>query len=101
MHKHYLGAAHSFEILKPEDPKMQYEKPNVTIIKTFYINDLINVNDWQAEWEGLKSDAEELPGTPIVLKEDLEHPKYSTQDLYDRGTIFDFDIDEENHQIIV
>jgi len=42
-----------------------------------------------------------LPGTPIVLKEDLEHPKFSVQDMYDRGTIFDYDIDEANRQIIV
>jgi ppGpp synthetase/RelA/SpoT-type nucleotidyltranferase len=102
LHKHYLGAAHSFEILKPEDPKAgQYVRPDVAIIKVFYIDDTVNVNDWQATWEGLKEDAEELPGTPIVLKEDLEHPKYSVQDMYDKGTIFDYDIDEENHKIIV
>jgi hypothetical protein len=77
LHKHYLGAAHSFEILKPEDPKAgQYVRPDVAIIKVFYIDDTVNVNDWQATWEGLKEDAEELPGTPIVLKEALEHPKY-------------------------
>jgi ppGpp synthetase/RelA/SpoT-type nucleotidyltranferase len=101
LHKHYLGAAHSFEILKPEDPKMEFERPNVTIIKTFYCNDTVNENDWQATWEGLKEDAVDLPGTPIVLKEDLEHPKFSVQDMYDRGTIFDYDIDEVNKQIIV
>jgi ppGpp synthetase/RelA/SpoT-type nucleotidyltranferase len=102
LHKHYIGAAHSFEILKPEDPIAgKYVRPDVAIIKTFYIDDTANVNDWQATWEGLKIDAEELPGTPIVLKEDLEHPKYSVQEMYDRGTIFDYDIDEENHKIIV
>lgn len=102
LHKHYLGAAHSFEIVTPEDPTAgKYVRPDVTIIKTFYCNDLVNENDWQATWEGLKQDAEDLPGTPIVLKEDLEHPKFSVQDMYDRGTIFDFDIDEANKQIIV
>ena len=102
LHKHYLGAAHSFEILTPKDPTAgKYVRPDVTIIKTFYCNDLENENDWQATWEGLKQDAVDLPGTPIVLKEDLEHPKFSVQDMYDRGTIFDYDIDEVNRQIIV
>ena len=101
-HKHYLGAAHSFEILLPEDPVAgKYVRPDVTIIKTFFINDKKNVNDWQATWEGLKIDAQELPGTPLVLKEDLQHPKFSVQEMFDRGTIFDYDIDEEKHQIIV
>jgi len=101
-HKHYTGAAHSFEIVTPEDPVAgSYVRPDVTIIKTFYCNDTVNANDWQATWEGLKLDAEELPGTPIVLKEDLQHPKFSVQDYFDRGTIFDYDIDEENKQIIV
>lgn len=102
IHKHYVGAAHSFEILTPTDPVAgQYIRPDVTVLKTFFINDTVNVNDWQATWEGLKQDAEELPGVPLVLQEDLQHPKFSVQELFDRGTIFDYDIDEENHQIIV
>ena len=102
IHKHYTAAAHSFEILTPEDPSAgKLIRPNVTIMKTFFINDKVNVNDWQATWEGLKEDAVELPGTPLVLQEDLEHPKFSVQEMFDRGTIFDYDIDEENHQIIV
>ncbi len=102
IHKHYLGAAHSFEIIKPTDATAgQFVRPNVTILKTFFINDKVNVNDWQATWEGLKEDAQELPGVPLVLQEDLQHPKFSVQEMFDRGTIFDYDIDEENHQIIV
>jgi len=31
----------------------------------------------------------------------LEHPKFSVQKMFDRGTIFDYDIDEANHRIIV
>lgn len=101
-HKHYEGAAHSFEILTPKDPVAGNQvRPDVAIIKTFFINDEVNANDWQATWEGLKKDAEELPGVPIVLKEDLQHPKFSVQDLYDKGTIFDYEIDEGNKQIIV
>ena len=101
-HKHYVGAAHSFEIVKQDDPVAgRFVRPTVTILKTFFINDKVNVNDWQATWEGLKEDAKELPGTPLVLQDDLEHPKFSVQDLYDRGTIFDYDIDEEKRQIIV
>jgi len=95
-HKHYVGAAHSFEILN-QDPV----RPDVTILKTFFIDDTVNENDWQATWEGLKKDAQELQGIPLVLQEDLEHPKFSTQKFFDRGTIFDYDIDEANHKIIV
>ena len=95
-HKHYVGQAHSFEILN-QDPI----RPDVTILKTFFIDDTVNENDWQATWEGLKKDAQELQGIPLVLQEDLEHPKFSTQKFFDRGTIFDYDIDEANHRIIV
>lgn len=95
-HKHYVGSAHSFEILN-QDPI----RPDVAILKTFFIDDTVNANDWQATWEGLKEDAEDLLGTPLVLQEDLEHPKYSVQKMFDRGTIFDYDIDEANHRIIV
>ena len=102
LHKHYIGAAHSFEIVQNTDATAgQFVRPNVTILKTFFINDKVNVNDWQATWEGLKKDAQELPGVPLVLQEDLQHPKYSVQEMFDRGTIFDYDIDEVNHQIIV
>ena len=95
-HKHYVGQAHSFEILN-QDPI----RPDVTILKTFFIDDTVNENDWQATWEGLKKDAEELQGIPLVLQEDLEHPKFTTQKFFDRGTIFDYDIDEANHRIVV
>lgn len=101
-HKHYIGSAHSFEILLPEDPVAgKFIRPDVTILKTFFINDKVNVNEWRATWEGLKKDAEELPGVPLVLQEDLQHPKFSVQEMFDRGTIFDYDIDEQNHKIIV
>jgi len=102
MHTHYIGSAHSFEIVKSTDATAgEYVRPDVTILKTFFINDKINVNQWKATWEGLKEDAKELPGVPLVLQEDLQHPKFTVQELFDRGTIFDYDIDEENHQIIV
>jgi len=102
IHRHFIGAAHSFEIISPKDTTAgQYVRPDVTILKTFFINDKVNVNDWQATWEGLKKDAKDLPGVPLVLQEDLQHPKFSVQELFDRGTIFDYDIDEEKKQIIV
>lgn len=94
-HKHYIGNAHSFEIVNRE------ERPDVAILKTFFVDDTVNANDWQATWEGLKEDAKDLPGVPLVLQEDLEHPKFSVQKFFDRGTIFDFDLDEENHRVIV
>lgn len=96
IHKHYIGSAHTFEILKQDPARM-----DVAILKTFFIDDTVNANDWQATWEGLKQDAEELLGTPLVLQEDLEHPKFSVQKMFDRGTIFDYDLDETNHKIIV
>ena len=40
-HKHYVGQAHSFEILN-QDPI----RPDVTILKTFFIDDTVNENDW-------------------------------------------------------
>ncbi len=102
VHKHYVGSAHSFEIVtNTGDIAGEYIRPDVTILKTFFINDKVNINDWQVTWEGLKEDAKELVGTPLVLQEDLQHPKFSVQELFDRGTIFDYDIDEENKQIIV
>jgi len=95
-HKHYVGSAHSFEITNHSS-----ERPDVTILKTFFIDDTVNENDWQATWEGLKLDAEELQGVPLVLQEDLEHPKFSVQKFFDRGTIFDYEFDENEHKIIV
>lgn len=114
--KHYHGAARKFTILTPEEiKKSDFFRANayameikptelgksVAILKTFFIDDTVNENDWQTTWEGLKEDAKELPGVPLVLQEDLEHPKFSVQQYFDRGTIFDYDIDEENHKIIV
>lgn len=96
MHKHYIGAAHSFEIVNTDK-----DTPDVVLLRTFFINDKVNKNDWRASWEGLKEDAKELPGTPLVLQEDLEHPNFSVQQYFDRGTIEDYIIDEEKHQIIV
>ena len=95
-HKHYVGQAHTFEILNSDEIR-----PDVTILKTFFIDDTVNANDWQATWEGLKMDAQELQGVPLVLQEDLEHPKFSVQKYFDRGTIFDYDIDEAAHKIVV
>ena len=100
-HKLFLGSVHSFEILSKSDPKYDKVRDDVTILKTFFINDKVNKNYWQTTWEGMKEDAKELPGVPLVLNEDLQHPKYSVQDMYQRGTIIDYDIDEEKHQIIV
>jgi putative GTP pyrophosphokinase len=101
-HKHYVGAAHSFEVVTAKDPVAgEYVRPDVTILKTFFIDDTVNANDWQATGEGLKQDAAELPGVPLVLQEDLEHPKFSVQQFFDRGTIFDYEVDETNKKIIV
>lgn len=119
-HKHYFGNTQSFteltssEILASDKLREYYAtasalqttnvdsvRPDVAILKTFFIDDTVNLNDWAADWEGLKKDAQDLVGIPLVLQEDLEHPKFSVQKYFDRGTIIDYDIDEANHRIIV
>ncbi len=95
-HNHYVGAAQSFEIINTDDTR-----PDVVLLKVFYIDDTVNINTWQATWEGLKQDAKDIPGIPLVLQEDLEHPKFSTQQYFDRGTVYDYEIDEVNKKIIV
>ena len=92
-HLHYIGSAHTFEIIS--------ETPTVTVIKTFFINDKVNSRDWQVGWEGIKKDAVDLPGTPLVFRPDKDHPTFSTQDRYDAGTIYDYEIDEEKREVIV
>ena len=95
-HEHYIGAAQTFEIINTDD-----DRPDVVLLKVFYIDDTVNVNKWKADWEGLKKDAKDIPGIPLVLQEDLQHPKFSTQQYFDRGTVYDYEIDEVNKKIIV
>ncbi len=95
-HEHYIGAAQTFEIINTDD-----SRPDVVLLKVFYIDDTVNINDWQATWEGLKQDAKDIPGIPLVLQEDLQHPKFSQQQYFDRGTVYDYEIDEVNKKIIV
>ncbi len=95
-HEHYIGAAQTFEIINSDDTR-----PDVVLLKVFYIDDSININGWQAPWEGLKQDAKDIVGIPLVLQEDLEHPKFSVQQYFDRGTVYDYEIDEVNKKIIV
>lgn len=95
-HEHYIGAAQTFEIINTDN-----SRPDVVLLKVFYIDDTVNINDWQATWEGLKQDAKDIPGIPLVLQEDLQHPKFSTQQYFDRGTVYDYEIDEVNKKIIV
>ena len=95
-HEHYIGAAQTFEIINTDD-----SRPDVVLLKVFYIDDTVNINNWQATWEGLKQDAKDIPGIPLVLQEDLQHPKFSVQQYFDRGTVYDYEIDEVNKKIIV
>jgi len=95
-HEHYIGAAQTFEIINTED-----SRPDVALLKVFYIDDTVNVNKWKGEWAGLKQDAKDIPGIPLVLQEDLQHPKFSVQEYFDRGTVYDYEIDEINKKIIV
>jgi hypothetical protein len=95
-HEHYIGAAQSFEIINSDS-----ERPDVALLKVFYIDDTVNINKWKGDWEGLKKDAKDIPGIPLVLQEDLQHPKFSVQEYFDRGTVYDYEIDEINKKIIV
>lgn len=96
MHDHYIGQAQSFEIINTDE-----DRPDVVLLKVFYIDDTVNVNKWMADWEGLKQDAKDIVGIPLVLQEDLMHPKFSVQEYFDRGTVYDYEIDEVNRKIIV
>ena len=99
-HRVYVGSVHSFEIM-PEDESGTLSRAQGTLLKTFFISADKNLNGWEATWEGIKLDAGHLPGTPLVLKEDLEHPDISVQEMYNTGVIRDYEIDEEQKRVIV
>ena len=94
-HKHYIGASKEFEILEELDGKQGF------FIKAFFVNDKVNGNKWQITWEGIKHDAADVIGVPIVLQEDMQHPNFYVQNNYAKGYIVDYIIDEKKHELCV
>jgi hypothetical protein len=68
-------------------------------IRVFFINDKKNANDWEITWEGIKRDINDIIGIPIVVQQDFGHPSFSEQNLFSRGFITDYIIDEKNHKV--
>lgn len=95
-HKHYVGDTKQFEVLEDIDglAKGFY-------IKIFFINTKVNLNKWQVTWDAIKQDISDVVGVPIVLQEDLRHPHFSIQNLYAKGYIVDFVLDEEKEEASV
>jgi hypothetical protein len=94
-HKHYLGATQEFEILEELNGMKGF------FIKVFFVNDKVNLNGWQITWEGIKQDIKDVVGVPIVQQNDMRHPTFTIQNLFAKGYIVDFTLDEEKHEASV
>lgn len=95
-HKHYEGATKEYEIL---DELEGHGKG--FFIKVFFINDQVNLNKWQVTWDGIKQDIADVVGVPIVKQDDLRHPNFAIQNLYAKGYIVDYVLNEEKHEAYV
>ena len=95
-HKHYQGAQKQFEVLEELEGLGKG-----FFIKVFFINDKVNANKWQVTWDGIKQDIIDVVGVPIVLQDDLRHPNFAIQNLYAKGYIVDYTLDEKNHEASV
>lgn len=95
-HKHYEGAAKQYEVLEELEGHGKG-----FFIKVFFINDKVNLNKWQVTWDGIKQDIADVVGVPIVLQEDLRHPNFAIQNLYAKGYIIDYTLDEVRHEASV
>lgn len=96
-HKHYTGDAKQYEILE-EDVAGQAKG---FFIKVFFINDKVNLNKWQVTWDAIKQDISDVVGVPLVLQDDLRHPNFSIQNLYAKGYIIGYDLNEDKHEASV
>lgn len=95
-HKHYHGATKQFEVIENLEGHGQG-----FFIRIFFINDKVNLNKWQVTWDAIKQDISDVVGVPIVLQEDLRHPNFAIQNLYAKGYIIDYILDEEKHEASV
>lgn len=95
VHKHYIAASNKLQIIENFKGKTGF------FIKSFFISDKINGNDWRVTWDAIKQDAQDVVGLPIVLQEDLDHPEFAVQNFYARGVIMDYSIDEGSRRVSV
>lgn len=95
-HKHYTGEAKQYEVLEKIEGLGQG-----FFIKVFFINDRVNLNKWQVTWDAIKTDISDVVGVPIVLQDDLRHPNFAIQNLYAKGYIVDYVLDETKHEASV
>ena len=94
-HKHYEGATQEYEILD------ELNGQNGFFIKVFFINDKVNANKWQVTWDGIKQDIADVVGVPIVKQDDLRHPNFAIQNLFAKGYIVDYTLNEAKHEASV
>lgn len=94
-HKHYTGDAKEYEILEELDGKAGF------YIKIFFISDKVNLNKWQVTWDGIKQDMNDVLGVPIVLQDDMRHPNFHVQNMFAKGYIVDYQMDEAKHEVYV
>lgn len=94
-HKHYHGATKEYEILDELNGQKGF------FIKVFFINDKVNLNKWQVTWDAIKQDIADVVGVPIVKQDDLRHPNFAIQNLYAKGYIVDYVLNEEKHEASV
>ena len=95
-HKHYIGETKEYEIL--EDIQGQAKG---FYIKIFFINTQINLNKWQVTWDAITQDISDVVGVPIVLQDDLRHPNFAIQNLYAKGYVVDYVLDEKKKEASV
>ena len=95
-HKHYLGEAKQYEVLEETQglAKGFY-------IKIFFINTEVNLNKWQVTWDAIKQDITDVMGIPIVLQDDLRHPNFAIQNLYAKGYVVDYVLDDKKQEASV
>ncbi len=95
-HKHYYGATREYDVL--QDLKGQVKG---FFIRVFFINDKVNLNKWQVTWESIKNNIADVVGVPIVRQDDLRHPQFTIQNLFAKGYIVDYELNEEKHEAVV
>lgn len=95
-HKHYYGATNEYEVLK--DLKGQAKGFYISV---FFINDKVNLNKWQVSWEAIKNNMADVVGVPLVRQDDLRHPQFTIQNLFAKGYIVDYELNEEKHEASV
>lgn len=95
-HKHYIGEAKEYEVLEELEglAKGFY-------IKIFFINTKVNLNKWQVTWDAIQQDISDVVGVPIVLQDDLRHPNFAIQNLYAKGYVVDYVLNEEKQEAAV